>query len=196
MDLKKKFFRKRHVVALFGVTAEGKTTLGGELKREGFKKIVTCTTRQMRDGEFNAVDYHFLSPRQFGQRNRYGHFLETNVFAKTGKSYGTLKKSLEDAEKSGENWVLCTELNGAKAIRKAFPKVILINVTATEEVIIERLKERGTQAAEIAARLSECEIVENERRILADLSIDNSGDRPPSEVVREIISFLEKFRSS
>ena len=46
------------IYILAGPSGSGKTTQANILsKRDDFKRIITCTTRPMRDGEVNGIDY-------------------------------------------------------------------------------------------------------------------------------------------
>src|SRR5438876_11825597 len=69
----------------------GKTTLSQQLlaARPEIVRAVTCTTRDPRPGEREAVDYYFLDAASFLKRVQAGNFLEhATVY---GNSYGTLK---------------------------------------------------------------------------------------------------------
>ena len=50
------------MLILIGKTASGKDTILNQLvKKHGYKKIVTYTSRPMRKGEKQDVTYHFIS---------------------------------------------------------------------------------------------------------------------------------------
>ena len=67
------------VIVLVGRMASGKTTLKNEILKESpkIKPIITYTTRPMRDGEEDGVDYHFISNDTFNAMKRRKEFLET-----------------------------------------------------------------------------------------------------------------------
>ena len=49
------------MVILVGASASGKSVVAKDMiKRYGFSKVVTYTTRSIRVGEVNNIDYHFL----------------------------------------------------------------------------------------------------------------------------------------
>ena len=51
---------KYKVFVLMGKFACGKTTIAKLLElKYGMKRVVTCTTRSMREGERDGVDYYF-----------------------------------------------------------------------------------------------------------------------------------------
>ena len=50
------------MIFILGKTGSGKTTIVNELvSKYGFNKIITYTTRPMRNGETNHKDYHFIN---------------------------------------------------------------------------------------------------------------------------------------
>lgn len=84
------------IVALMGKAGAGKTAILNELCAEHpeYHKIVSCTTRPMRDNEKEGKDYHFLSASQFIEKVMNGDMLEATEF--NGWHYGTMKSSLID----------------------------------------------------------------------------------------------------
>ena len=54
------------MIILVGASASGKTEIAKLIiKKYGFKKMVTTTTRPMRAGEVADIDYHFISKEEF-----------------------------------------------------------------------------------------------------------------------------------
>lgn len=61
-----------------------------DLIRENiYRRTIPCTTRPRREGEFDKVDYHFLTKEQFIEMNNRGMLLECGLFG--GHYYGTMK---------------------------------------------------------------------------------------------------------
>lgn len=84
------------IVALMGKAGAGKDTLLNKICTEHpeYHKIISCTTRPMRDNEKEGKDYHFLSVSQFIEKVMNGDMLEATEF--NGWHYGTIKSSLID----------------------------------------------------------------------------------------------------
>jgi len=53
------------MIVLVGASGSGKSSVAKELEKRGYSRVVTYTTRPMRDGEKDGVDYHFLSDEDF-----------------------------------------------------------------------------------------------------------------------------------
>lgn len=79
-----------------GKAGAGKDTLLNKICAEypEYHKIVSCTTRPIRDNEKEEEDYHFLSTSQFVEKIMNGDMLEVTEF--NGWHYGTMKSSLID----------------------------------------------------------------------------------------------------
>jgi guanylate kinase len=141
----------------------GKTTLCQQLlaARSHVVRAVTCTTRDARPGEKDAVDYYFLDAITFLKRVQAGNFLEhATVY---GNSYGTLKSEVLGKLRQGKDVLLNIDVQGAATIRQhvegdAELKRALVTVFLTPpslEILEQRLKKRGQDStASIQKRLS------------------------------------------
>jgi guanylate kinase len=134
----------------------GKTTLCQRLlaARPDMTRAITCTTRALRPGEKDGVDYYFLEPAEFQRRVQTGKFIEhATVF---GRSYGILRSELLDKLRLGKDVLLNVDVQGAATIRDralADPELkrALVTVFLTPPsiaILEERLKKRASDAAE------------------------------------------------
>ena len=85
---------------------------------------VSATTRAPRPGERDTIDYHFLSRERFEEWMGESKFLETREY--NGNFYGTPLPFLEQTLSEGYAVVLKPEVNGALAIKAAYPDATLI----------------------------------------------------------------------
>ena len=66
------------MLVLVGPSASGKSAIVKCLtKKYGLEKFITCTTRSMRVGEVDNVDYHFLTQDEFSKLYENNEFIET-----------------------------------------------------------------------------------------------------------------------
>lgn len=114
---------------------------------------VSATTRAMRPGEVDGVEYHFLSREDFERRVAAGEFLEHVTYA--GNLYGTLAWEVERRLDMGHSVILEIELIGARAVRRRLPDAITVFIAPPSmEELSRRLRDRGTEdEADIAKRL-------------------------------------------
>ena len=86
---------KFKVLALFGESGAGKDTLKDIIiNREGLNNIVNTTTRPIREGEVDGVNYHFISSEAFALSILNGDFIEATEF--NDWFYGTSIKELDE----------------------------------------------------------------------------------------------------
>lgn len=78
------------MIVLVGESASGKSSIEKNLvDNYGYKKIVSYTTRQPRQGEIDGIDYHYISESQFIKLQKEGYFAEVGEY--NGWHYGTAK---------------------------------------------------------------------------------------------------------
>lgn len=78
------------MIVLVGESASGKSSIEKNLvDNYGYKKIVSYTTRQPRQGEVDGIDYHYISENQFIKLQNEGYFAEVGEY--NGWHYGTAK---------------------------------------------------------------------------------------------------------
>jgi guanylate kinase len=141
--------RPGNLLVLSGPSGVGKGTI---LERAlgtitGIKRCVTATTRAMRPGEKQGVDYHFCSAEEFQKLIDEERLLEWAEFA--GARYGTPKQWVEEQLKSGIDVVLEIEVQGARQVAERFFSATLIFVMPPSiEALEERLRSRGTESDE------------------------------------------------
>ena len=84
------------MLVIIGESASGKSTLQKMLVQAHpeWRKIVTYTTRPMRDNETNGIDYHFITQKAFDELVKRDFFVEHATYR--GWSYGTAKCDCEN----------------------------------------------------------------------------------------------------
>ena len=67
---------------IMGKSATGKDTVYKELlkRRPDLKKIVPCTTRPIREGETDGVEYHFMTVEELEKNLRVGKVIELRTY--------------------------------------------------------------------------------------------------------------------
>lgn len=122
----------------------GKTSLVSALleRDPGIRVSVSHTTRSMREGEQDGVNYHFVDQQQFQQILGEGGFLEhAQVF---DNWYGTSQQWVEHALDSGIDVILEIDWQGAQQVRKLIANTISIFILPPSRRTLEhRLTGRG-----------------------------------------------------
>ncbi|MEJ3668023.1 guanylate kinase [Stutzerimonas stutzeri] len=109
---------------------------------------VSHTTRAMRPGEVDGVNYHFVSRDEFLARLERNEFLEhAEVF---GNLYGTSQRWLEQTLAEGYDLILEIDWQGAQQVRRLMPQAKSIFILPpTQEALRQRLNNRGQDSDEI-----------------------------------------------
>ena len=76
---------------------------------------VSMTTRKMRPGERDGIDYYFVSKEEFLKRVDEGKFLEHAEFV--GNYYGTPLDKVNERLEDGQEVVLEIEVEGALQVK-------------------------------------------------------------------------------
>lgn len=174
------------MLSVCGRTASGKDSIVKELIRIcGMKQIVSYTTRPMRPGETDGVEYHFISTEEFLKKKEDGFFAETTSYTVASNDvwyYGAAKDSLVE-----ENSVIILNPAGLKFLKQQ-PDIDLtvFYIHSSEDVIRERLIKRGDNPAEAERRLAadneDFKDIEN----YYNYAIENNGRKSPTILAEEI----------
>jgi guanylate kinase len=134
------------LLVVSGPSGVGKSTITNRLRTDQrFWISVSVTTRSIRTGEVDGIDYIFVTENEFNQMIKDNQFLEWADFA--GSKYGTPKKAVDEALQNGKNVILEIELNGARQVRKNSKEAILIFIEPPSwEELTNRLINRGTES--------------------------------------------------
>lgn len=151
----------RKIFAVVGKASTGKDTLVkmlGEIL--GMPIALSFTTRQMRVGEGQGVEYNFISEDEFWDLHEHGSLAEyTSYNVASGETwyYGLTKEELE----KGEYVLVIVNPDGLEQLRKIYGnKICSILIDAPADVRIKRYLDRD--------KVTESKAEECCRRFLAD----------------------------
>ena len=141
--------RVSHQAQVFILSAPsggGKSSLARALA-ENCDRVMTSvshTTRNIRPGETDGVDYNFVDVDTFERMIAGGDFVEyANVF---GQYYGTSREAIVGNLAAGKSVVLDIDWQGARQVRAAFKDAVSIYILPPSlEVLAERLSARGRE---------------------------------------------------
>lgn len=141
------------MIIIMGKTASGKDTICNRLKKHGYDKLISYTTRPMRKNESEENPYHFITRSQFRRLIEQGFFLEYRTYETTEGIwyYGTSVQSYIEAD---NNTIVVLTPSGyinLCAALKVKPKCIYIK--SDVESIKQRLIKRGDNLEEAKRRI-------------------------------------------
>lgn len=151
----------------------------------GFTLVRRVITRRADAG---GEDFESVTEAEFARRRQAGAFCLH--WEAHGLCYG-IPNAVKDRLAKGEDVLVNLSRNVLSDIKAIFPRVTVLNITASPETLAERLAERGRETPEdIAKRLAQAS------RVLPDgmeiLTVNNDG--PLEDTVAEALSLLHPAR--
>ena len=141
------------MLVLCGKSAAGKNFLLNELINQGMKHVITYTTRPMRDGEKDGVDYHFISDWLFEKLKNDNFFAETAEYCVASKEIWRYGSAVNEY-KNSNNSVIILNPDGIKQIKKKnISSICTFYLDASKDTRLHRLSQRGDDPDEVNRRL-------------------------------------------
>jgi guanylate kinase len=193
--------RKPLVYIISAPSGSGKSTLTNEILKlvPNLVFSISYTTRALRGSEQNGKQYHFITNEEFDRMVQEGEFLEhANVY---GKCYGTARRFLREAGKSGNDLLLDIVVQGAAQIKKNLTDAISIFVLPPDRKTLEwRLRNRSEDPEdEIQRRLKtasrEIEEYDKYDYVLINDQLEKSIERLQAIVLSERLRREERALS-
>lgn len=145
--------RRGLMLILSSPSGAGKTTISHMLleRDHEISLSVSATTRQIRPGEVDGKDYHFVEAKTFDAMIEADEFYEwATVF---GHSYGTPKAHIRAGLKEGRDYLFDIDWQGTQQLyQKDQQDVVRIFILPPSlDELQRRLTGRGTDSAEVIA---------------------------------------------
>ncbi|SUZ74814.1 uncharacterized protein METZ01_LOCUS27668, partial [marine metagenome] len=182
------------LVVLSGPSGVGKDAALNELRKldRPWHFVVTATTRTIRSGETDGVDYIFLDEPTFLEMKDRNDFVEcAQVY---GRWYGVPRSQVTSGLEAGKDVILKIDVQGAATVRKIAPAALFIfMVPGSFEELQDRLAQRMTESTpEMELRLKaasdelrqaahfDCQVVNsknNLRQAVSDIDATISAEK-------------------
>jgi len=141
---------KKRLIVISAPSGGGKSVVTRHILNKYPNTIfsISATTRQKRPQEIDGKDYFFLTRDKFEELIKTEQLVEwEEIF---GNYYGTLKSEIEKVLKEDKLMLFDIDVKGALSLRKHFPNdtLLIFLRPPSLNVLIERLKKRGTETDE------------------------------------------------
>ena len=139
-----------HLFVVSAPSGAGKTTLCRAVLEHFTDMLysVSYTTRSPREGEKNAIDYHFISLEKFKNGiidRRWAEWAEVH-----GHYYGTSAEFLDNGLSAGKDILADLDVQGTFQILARYPDCISIFIAPpSSETLRHRLESRGLDSAAV-----------------------------------------------
>ena len=139
------------LIVISGPSGVGKGTIIDKFKNDPELKIsfsVSMTTRAMRKGEQEGVNYYYVTEEEFRKARDEGKLLECAQFV--GNWYGTPLAEVERLRSEGRNVLLEIEVNGCRQVKEKVKDALTIFIVPPDMNELEkRIRGRATEPEEI-----------------------------------------------
>ena len=176
------------VLVLSGPSGAGKSSLIKKIESAigEYYFSISTTTRAMREGEIDGVDYHFVSREEFIADIESDNFLEYATVH--GNYYGTSLKPVRKALAKGKLVIFDIDVQGNMAIKNRLGDIttsVFITPPSLSE-LERRLQNRATDSAEIIAGRLKMATREIQRTSEYDFIVINDDLDIAANVLRQI----------
>jgi guanylate kinase len=188
--------QSKRVIVIGGPTGSGESTITNALVAQfpNFTRLVTATTRPMREGEVDGVDYHFFSKEQFLREIESGNILEHTYISNRDIYYGSYKPDLEKKLSDGKVVIVNPDIIGAKFYKQNFGALTIFIEPQSIETLATRLKKRNPDMSEmeLGQRLENARQELEQEKPFYDVIIRNE-DGKLSEAIEKAAAVIKKF---
>ncbi len=139
------------LLVISGPSGCGKSSLLNLIleKQDDIYFSISTTTREIRDGEKEGVDYYYIKKEQFQKEIDEGFFLEWAEVH--GNFYGTSIKPIEKAIADGKLVIFDIDVQGHEIVKKRYGSILtsLFITTPNQEILKDRLIKRATDSKDV-----------------------------------------------
>ena len=137
---------EKYLFVVSGPSGTGKDTIVARLleKHPEIHRTISATTRPMREGEKEGVNYYYVTRDEFERKIENNEVVEHTCYC--DNYYGTLRSEVERYMREETPVILVIEVEGAGNIKRLYPGATTVFVLPPDLPELERrLRARGTE---------------------------------------------------
>ena len=192
--------KAKKIFALLGYMGVGKDTILKQVLKDmdDVKPIISTTTRPMRKGETEGVEYYFIYDTEFFRRGT--DFVEQRIYHTKVKENGvekdaTWRYGIERAELEKDDYlIVIVDSVGYKELKNYVGnnKIVPIFISAPQEELKARALARGDLEAEIDRRLKDDYERFMDFRVRTVYHEVKNGEGRLEEAIKEVENIITK----
>jgi guanylate kinase len=136
---------QKQVVVIAGPAGSGKDSIAREIVRRfpNAVMMVTATTRAMRPGEAQGVNYYFFSNDEFKKELEAGNIPEHYHRTETDTYYGAYEPDIDAKLESGKIIFAVVQIVGAKYLKEKYNATTIFIMPPSLDAFEKRVRERS-----------------------------------------------------
>ena len=192
--------KAKKIFALLGYSSVGKDTILKQVLKDmdDVKPIISTTTRPMRKGETEGVEYYFIDDTEFFRRGT--DFVEQRIYHTKVKENGvekdaTWRYGIERAELEKDDYlIVIVDSVGYKELKNYVGnnKIVPIFISAPQEELKARALARGDLEAEVDRRLKDDYERFMDFRVRTVYHEVKNGEGRLEEAIKEVENIITK----
>ena len=192
--------KAKKIFALLGYMGVGKDTILKQVLKDmdDVKPIISTTTRPMRKGETEGVEYYFIDDTEFFRRGT--DFVEQRIYYTKVKENGvekdaTWRYGIERAELEKDDYlIVIVDSVGYKELKNYVGnnKIVPIFISAPQEELKARALARGDLEAEVDRRLKDDYERFMDFRVRTVYHEVKNGEGRLEEAIKEVENIITK----
>ena len=192
--------KAKKIFALLGYMGVGKDTILKQVLKDidDVKPIISTTTRPMRKGETEGVEYYFIDDVEFFRRGT--DFVEQRIYHTKVKENGVEKEAtwrygIERAELEKDDYlIVIVDSVGYKELKNYVGngKIVPIFISAPQEELKARALARGDLEAEVDRRLKDDYERFMDFRVRTVYHEVKNGEGRLEEAIKEVENIITK----
>lgn len=185
----------KQIAVIAGPSGSGKNSIINKIidRHPNCTRLVTATTRSMRPGEVDGVDYHFFPIERFDMELTSGNILEHRYVPHLDTHYGIYKPDLDARLAEGKILLAQVDIIGARFLKEHYQATTIFIMPESIEQFRGRLKARNPEWSdkefETRMKISEEEIKVHSSEY--DYRVINADGMLP-ETVANVVEILRK----
>ena len=192
--------KAKKIFALLGYSSVGKDTILKQVLKDmdDVKPIISTTTRPMRKGETEGVEYYFIDDTEFFRRGT--DFVEQRIYHTKVKENGVEKEAtwrygIERAELEKDDYlIVIVDSVGYKELKNYVGngRIVPIFISAPKEELKARALARGDLEAEVDRRLKDDYERFMDFRVRTVYHEVKNGEGRLEEAIKEVENIITK----